>query len=89
MINNENAVPVDEKGKAKENVKGVNNEANVSDEGKKHGNLGDTRKDSITDRPKTETYEKGNDTAEEINKANYTHAEEEAKREKENNLSHK
>jgi hypothetical protein len=77
---------VDEKGKPRNEKLGVNSEANVSDKNKANGNLGDTRKDSITDRPKTETYEKesGNNTAEAINKANYQHTREEEKRKNDN-----
>jgi hypothetical protein len=59
--NNEDGNPVDGKGKANQNAeKGVDKEANVSDKDKEKGKFGDTRTDSIIDRPKTETYEKKN-----------------------------
>lgn len=49
---------VDEKGEARTGVhRGLRKEAEVSGINKKRGELGDTRRDSIIDRPRTETYE--------------------------------
>ncbi len=84
---NEDGNPVDGKGNANGKAgNGVSKEAEVSDEEKKKGVFGDTRKDSIIDRPKTETYEKDSeqDTSKAIKEANYQHAREEEKRKKEN-----
>ena len=50
-------VPVNSKGDADETHQVVEKEAYLSDKNKEKGSLGDTRKDSIIDRPKTETYE--------------------------------
>jgi len=56
---NENeGVPVDGKGNADKNTKPVDKEAFVNDKNKNKGSLSDTRDDSITNRPKTETYER-------------------------------
>lgn len=84
--NNEKGVPVDSKGKGDKNTEKVNKEALVSDEKKGKGELGDARKDSIIDSPKTETYggNPNENTGEVIKKSNYTHTGEEEKREKNN-----
>lgn len=84
MTTNVKASPVDEKGMVNDAVTGINSEANVSDEGKGKGELGDTRKDSITDRPKTETYEKSSNTANAVHNENEGHEKEEEKRQREN-----
>jgi hypothetical protein len=56
-------ISVDEKGGAKEGTEHIDlsKEAGVSGKGKQKGMLGDTRRDSIIDRPRTETYEKDTD----------------------------
>lgn len=84
--NNEKGNSVDEKGKPHNKNQEVNKEASVSDSEKEKGKLGDTRKDSITERPKTETYEKetDNDTWKSIDKGNKGHTDEEQKRERQN-----
>jgi hypothetical protein len=84
--NNEKGNSVDEKGKPHNKNQEVNKEASVSGSEKEKGKLGDTRKDSITERPKTETYEKktDNDTWKSVNNGNKGHTDEEQKRERQN-----
>lgn len=68
---NQNAsegISVDEKGGAKEGTRHIdlNKEPGVSGKDKKKGTLGDTRRDSIIERPRTETYERDPDDEAEV-----------------------
>jgi hypothetical protein len=84
--NNQPGVNVDSKGEANQNAISVDKEASVSDVNKKRGELGDTREDSILNRPRNETYEKeeGENIGKTIRKENYTHVPEERKRDDQN-----
>jgi hypothetical protein len=84
--NNQKGTNVNGKGKPDRNATGVDDEAYVSDKNNEKGSLGDAGRDSLTDRPKTETYEKdiNKNTGNVLKDENFTHKREEEKRQKRN-----